>query len=77
MGNEGEMAKRYTVTVRVMLAEVGDDGVTPAYYRDETIDLSGALDDLALILNGNSTNNTIRQMAQRLIAAERRGEWTE
>lgn len=70
------MAKRYTVTVRVMLAEVDDDGVTPA-CRDETIDLSGALDDLALILNGNSTNNTIRQMAQRLIAAERRGEWTE
>lgn len=67
------MEKHYRLTVRVILAEADDDGV----YRDEVIQLTGALDDLALLIASNATNNTVRQMAQRLITAERRGEWTE
>ena len=70
------MKKRYEIRVQVSLMGIEEDGVTPAYW-DETIQLTGALDDLALLVASNATNNTVRQMAQRLIATERRGEWTE
>lgn len=70
------MGKRYELTLQVLLCEVDEAGEAVSGVRDEEVNLSGALDDLVTLLN-NNTAQTVRNMALRLVQAERREGWTE
>lgn len=70
------MGKRYALTINVRIDNVTDVDSAEA-SAEETVYMVGTLEDLQALINSNSCGNTARQMAVRLITAERRGEYPD
>lgn len=70
------MGKRYALTISVRIGDATDPDSAEA-FAEETVHMIGTLDDLQALVNSNSGGNTARQMAVRLLQAQRRDEYLD